>query len=379
MLNRVYWLSIWLVVFGFMIHGITLEADARAVRPGLIPNGFVFNCATCHISPGGGGPRTPFGEDVRPLVLSGQTNFWSPELAEIDSDGDGFTNGQELGDPEGAWEPGDPSPGDTANVSNPGVFSSVPPVQADAEGFIAVLHSQNLTNPVLSSGRGVAMFRLQPNGVDLDYILQVFDLDGVTAAHIHEGAAEQDGGVVYPLETPVDGQSSGTIVIDPGDAVRLADGSLYVNVHTTANPGGEIRGQVSDDEFEFKAELSGANQLAPIDSPGFGLAEVAVSDDWSTISWTLTVTGLDNITASHFHEGGSDQEGGVIVPISGAFTSETSGEAALSEDNLKLIIAERSYINVHTTANPGGEIRGQVMIDAEFPVASSVDGWFIYR
>ena len=379
MLNRGISVSIWSVIFGLLVVGFSYHSEARPERPALIPNGSVFNCATCHTSSGGGGPHTPFGEDVRPLVLSGSTNFWSPELAEIDSDGDGFTNGQELGDPEGAWEQGDPDPGDAANVSNPGVFSSVPPVQAPAEGFVAILHSQNLTNPVPSSGRGIAMFRLQPNGIDLDYILQVIDLDGVTAAHIHEGAAGQNGGVAYPLEAPVSGQSSGTITINPADAARLANGSVYVNVHTTANPGGEIRGQVTDEAFTFKAELSGANQPTPINSPGVGLASVSINDDWSLISWTLTVSGLNSITASHFHVGGAGESGGVIIPISQAFATETSGEAALSEENLKLILAERSYINVHTTANPGGEIRGQVMYDAEFPVASAVDGWFIYR
>ncbi|MBZ0254444.1 CHRD domain-containing protein [bacterium] len=379
MKNRIFSLLLWCAAIGLFAFCFTLQSEARPERPGLIPNGTVFLCANCHLSAGGGGPRTPFGEDVLALLSSKGNNFWSPELAELDSDGDGFTNGEELGDPEGVWEPGDTSPGETANVSNPGVFSSVPPVQAPAQGFVAVLHSQNLTSPVPSSGRGVAMFRLQPNGTDLDYILQVFDLDGVTAAHIHEGAAGQDGGVLYPLDAPISGQSSGTITIDPADAERLANGELYVNVHTTENPGGEIRGQITDDSFKFKAELSGAKQPDPIDSPGVGMAEIEVSDDWSLISWTLTVTGLDNITASHFHEGGPAESGGVIIPISQAFATETSGEAALSEDNLKLILADQAYINVHTTTHTAGEIRGQVEYDAEFPVASSVDSWFIYR
>ncbi|MDP8242709.1 MAG: CHRD domain-containing protein [Candidatus Hinthialibacter antarcticus] len=379
MLNRRFTLSIWSIVFGLLFVALSFHAEARPERPGLIPNGSVFNCANCHISAGGGGPRTPFGEDVLTFLSSSSTNFWSPDLAELDSDGDGFTNGEELGDPAGAWEQGDPSPGVSANVSNPGALSSIPPVQASAEGFVATLHSQNLTSPISSQGRGVAMFRLQPNGTDLDYILQVFDLDGVTAAHIHDGVAGQDGGVVYPLDAPMSGQSSGTITIDTADAERLANGSLYVNVHTSENPGGEIRGQITDEPYAFKSELSGAKQPTPIDSSGVGAASISISNDWSLISWTLTVTGLDNITASHFHEGGASESGGVLIAISQAFSTETSGEAALSEDHLKLILAEQAYINVHTSANPAGEIRGQVEYDAEFPVASAVDGWFIYR
>lgn len=97
--------------------------QARPWRPGQIPNGGVFSCANCHINPAGGGPRNPFGRAVEQLVTPGSTAaFWSPTLAAQDSDGDGFTNGQELGDPEGD---GVPVPG--ALVTNPGVASSRPP------------------------------------------------------------------------------------------------------------------------------------------------------------------------------------------------------------------------------------------------------------
>ena len=98
------------------------EAWARIYRVDQIPNGGVFRCANCHVSPNGGGTRTAFGNDVYAITGSLNKAFWSAALAQKDSDGDGATNGQELGDPEGV---GTPTPG--ATVTNPGNASSKPP------------------------------------------------------------------------------------------------------------------------------------------------------------------------------------------------------------------------------------------------------------
>jgi len=104
-------------------------AHARSCRVTLIPNGSKFSCSSCHVSSGGGGARNPFGEAVRALITpsafcSGES-FWGAPLAAADSDGDGRTNGEELGDPDGSWKPGSPAPGQLALVTNPGVDSFI--------------------------------------------------------------------------------------------------------------------------------------------------------------------------------------------------------------------------------------------------------------
>ena len=58
--------------------------------------------------------------------------FWGPELAALDSDGDGFTNGEELGDPDGTWQEGDAAPGDAADITHPGNPDSHPPERPTA-------------------------------------------------------------------------------------------------------------------------------------------------------------------------------------------------------------------------------------------------------
>ena len=107
------------------------EAEARFFRPGQIPNGPVNSCSNCHMSPRGGDARNAFGRAVEAEFLNEDGNvLWGPELAAIDSDGDGFTNGEELGDPEGVWKAGDESPGDPEAVTKPWDAESHPPEPA---------------------------------------------------------------------------------------------------------------------------------------------------------------------------------------------------------------------------------------------------------
>ena len=83
--------------------------------------------SNCHVNPGGGGTRNAFGLAVEPLVAqNSNAEFWGPALAKLDSDGDGFTNGEELQDPNGTWKKGDPNPGTSALVTHPGDASSHP-------------------------------------------------------------------------------------------------------------------------------------------------------------------------------------------------------------------------------------------------------------
>lgn len=97
-------------------------AHARPFRIGLTPNGSVNNCATCHVSPAGAGPRNFFGEEVNGLVNGGSRDpFWTLDLAVLDSDADGFTNGEELGDPDG-----DGVADRIVNISNPGIADDSP-------------------------------------------------------------------------------------------------------------------------------------------------------------------------------------------------------------------------------------------------------------
>lgn len=119
----------------FLIAGLADQVDARSKRVGQIPNGDIAGCTTCHVN-ASGGPRNSFGQMVGQSFLTGEgfigDVIWGPELAALDADADGATNGDELGDPEGTWDrqSGEASPGDPDAVTNPGDPESVPAITA---------------------------------------------------------------------------------------------------------------------------------------------------------------------------------------------------------------------------------------------------------
>ncbi len=103
--------------------------ESRSKRVSQIPNAVVFSCATCHISENDL-TRNAFGNAVFDKFLTSKNSngnvIWGPALAALDADGDGASNGLELGDPNGTWKTGDASPGDQSKVTNPGDPSSKP-------------------------------------------------------------------------------------------------------------------------------------------------------------------------------------------------------------------------------------------------------------
>ena len=106
-------LRVLLVAVLFLGGVVADEANARSKRVRQVPNGIAASCNTCHTA-GGGSPLNPFGIEIVTnfLTAAGPPGdvIWGPELAALDSDGDGASNGAELGDPDGAWVIGDPNP-----------------------------------------------------------------------------------------------------------------------------------------------------------------------------------------------------------------------------------------------------------------------------
>jgi len=113
-----------------VVAGIAL---ARPYFPGLnpVPNlanvpGNSTACQTCHVDAGGGAPLNAFGLTVQANLSASHEPDWS-KIYNIDSDGDGFSNGLELGDPMGLWRPGQINPGSPSAVTHPGNSRSKPP------------------------------------------------------------------------------------------------------------------------------------------------------------------------------------------------------------------------------------------------------------
>jgi len=112
----------WLVVFLCLFFGTTL-AHAKPPFPAMIPNGTTNMCITCHDGLPKDKEFNPFGADVED-ALAGVPN-WA-DICDLDSDNDGFTNGEELLDPNCMWITGDPNPGAVEDVTLPGDENDFP-------------------------------------------------------------------------------------------------------------------------------------------------------------------------------------------------------------------------------------------------------------
>ena len=112
----------------------------------------------------------------------------------------------------------------------------------------------------------------------------------------------------------------------------------------------------------FKANLSGKSEVPANATGGTGEVTVTYDSDSKKITWKGTYSGLTGpATAAHFHGPAPvGKNAGVMIPIAPA-TSPLEGSATLNDAQAKALMDGDMYVNVHTAANKGGEIRGQLM------------------
>ncbi len=141
----------------------------------------------------------------------------------------------------------------------------------------------------------------------------------------------------------------------------------------------------------FAATVTAAQEGSTITSPGSGTFTGALHKGNGAFDYAATITGLDlggqtasttdNVTAAHFHLGAPGTNGGIVFGFIGTPNNETDNDTVVnaaagtikgqwdaSEGNGTTLTAQvanlmtgQLYFNVHTSANPGGEIRGQVL------------------
>jgi len=106
--------------------------------------------------------------------------------------------------------------------------------------------------------------------------------------------------------------------------------------------------------------LSGANEVPPVSSGAAGSGTVTIAPDMS-VTAKITVTGM-NATAAHIHQGAAGSNGPVIVPFTktGDNTFEAAAGAKLTQEQYAAYNAGNTYVNVHSAAHPGGEVRAQL-------------------
>ena len=126
--------------------------------------------------------------------------------------------------------------------------------------------------------------------------------------------------------------------------------------------GGNGSGGMSSGMETYRATLSAAQEVPPVSSPGTGTAEVVVNPSTMAMTYRVTYAGLTGpATAGHIHGPASPgQNAGVKIPFSNVARSPVTGSATLTAEQYADLKGGRYYVNIHTAAHPGGEIRGQL-------------------
>jgi hypothetical protein len=140
----------------------------------------------------------------------------------------------------------------------------------------------------------------------------------------------------------------------------------------------------ADSNRNFVAHLSGDNEVPANATPAQGQAIFHLSKDGDALEFKLIVANIDNITQAHIHCGPPGVNGPVVVFLYGLGPTVTlngilsqgvatnadviprpssaacPGGVATLDDVIAKMRSGQAYANVHTTALPGGEIRGQI-------------------
>jgi|GEM_PF-222650 len=240
-------------------------------------------------------------------------------------------------------------------------------------------------NPaVTTAATGSGVLVIDTESGEVSGSINTFGINA-TAAHIHTGAVGVNGPVIIPLA-----QSSTGVWTVGADAKLTADqvaamraGTLYVNVHTSANPGGEIRGQVG--RQVYYASLISAQEVPANDSTAAGTGVYVFDPETKTLSGTTTTT--VNGSVAHIHTGAIGVAAGVTFPFTGGPTTWALPATVLTDAQVTSLQSGNFYANVHSSAFPGGEVRGQVYLPAKFAAlngaqevplntsAASATGW----
>jgi hypothetical protein len=110
----------------------------------------------------------------------------------------------------------------------------------------------------------------------------------------------------------------------------------------------------------IQVTLSGAQEVPPVTTAATGSGTITVGSDMS-VSGNVTTTGLVGV-AAHIHDGAPGKNGPVIVPLTKTSDNVWSvpAGAKFTDAQYESYKAGNLYVNVHTVANKGGEIRGQL-------------------
>lgn len=259
-------------------------------------------------------------------------------------------------------------------------------LQAQIVEFRATINGAQETpaNASAAAGSAVLLYNVTTNTFDLTLTINNF-ANTITASHIHEGAVGVAGSVVTNFGSEsVYTRSGNTItatfrgVVHGGTKLTLLQNGAYLNFHTAAFPGGEVRGQLIAQPKRLIANMTVAQEQAAfpattITSNAGGGAVMVYDPGTNRINLRISLYNWTNtLTASHYHEAAPGVSGPVVTNLGAAAVYTISGtnvtgtflNLAYTGDPIKLLTGG-AYLNFHSNVYGSGETRGQVVASDE--------------
>ena len=269
-------------------------------------------------------------------------------------------------------------------------------VPKSAQLFRASFSGRAEVSPAIANrslGVGSALLELREDSLIVSGAFAQLESDLVTendgGVHLYAGNLDTNGTVVFPLVvTPGDDKRSGRLdpernqfKLSPSQIELMHEKGLYINIHTEDLPAGELRGQiVSDSAVVMEAFLAPENQVElNILTQGSGGViaildgnELSVGGSFINLADELAT---DLRGGSHIHNAIVTEDGDIEVDLSASLSSDkrngiykAADHVFELDDNQRLsLLNGMLYVNVHSLAYLGGEIRGQLLASTNLP------------
>ena len=219
-------------------------------------------------------------------------------------------------------------------------------------GFKVSIDSTGTRSGSSGTGSGYVLINTSGSRATIDYRFTYAGMMAPrTASHFH---ALPSGSVVHPI-TFTDSTSEESWTVPDSILTILLHGKLYVNIHSSIAPGGEIRGTPT-----LIGVLASYAMIQGASSAGTGTAWAVLTNDLSRIQYSVTYAKLGSTyTGSHIH---TNLNGSVDYPLVFGSGNTTTGEwTGLTDVNIQDYIQNRLYVNIHSALQPNGEISGIFM------------------
>jgi hypothetical protein len=224
---------------------------------------------------------------------------------------------------------------------------------AFAASHIAILSGANqVPVPVSTTAIGLGVFSYDTGTKTLVYNL-VHNISSPVAAHIHGPATTaQTSALIAVISSNGVSPISGSMVLSDSQETQLLGGLWYINVHSTSQPDGELRGQITAPSNTFACLMSGANEVPPVTTSSTGVAYVT-SVSTNVISYSVQHT-VSNPTSIRMFASPADNVVHNFGLTTWANGYSVAGVANFSSTDLS---AGKYYVNVLSSAFTSGEVR----------------------